>query len=109
MVATLDPSATVVGMPSDQFIHSTAGFTALVDTACRHAAEQPGRLVMLGATALWHETDFGWILPGPRQRAFPLQPVGGLEEKPDRERVERFLARGGLRNTSRASRAAARG
>jgi mannose-1-phosphate guanylyltransferase len=98
-VAARDPSATVVVMPSDHFIHSAAAFTALVETACRRAAEQPGRLVMLGATPLWPETDFGWILPGPRQQALPLQPVGGFEEKPDRERAERFFARGGLWNT----------
>ena len=98
-VAARDPSATVVVMPSDHFIHSAAAFTALVETACRQAAEQPGRLVMLGATPRWPETDFGWILPGPRQHGLPLQPVGGFEEKPDRERAERFFARGGLWNT----------
>lgn len=98
-VAARDPSATVVVMPSDHFIHSAAEFTSLVETACRQAAEQPGRLVMLGATPLWPETDFGWILPGPRQPSLPLQPVGGFEEKPDRDRAERLFARGGLWNT----------
>jgi mannose-1-phosphate guanylyltransferase len=98
-VAARDPSATVVVMPSDHFIHSAARFTTLVEVACRQAAEQPGQLVMLGATALWPETDFGWILPASPRQALSLQRVGGFEEKPDRERAERFLARGGLWNT----------
>ena len=98
-IAARDPSATVVVMPSDHFIHSAAGFTALVETACRQAAEQPGRLVMLGATPLWPETDFGWILPAPPRDSLTPRPVDGFEEKPDRVRAERFLARGGLWNT----------
>jgi mannose-1-phosphate guanylyltransferase len=98
-VAARDPSATVVVMPSDHFIHPEASFVALVETACRQAAEQPGRLVMLGATPQWAETDFGWILPAPPQQALPFRAVDGFEEKPDRVRAERFLARGGLWNT----------
>jgi mannose-1-phosphate guanylyltransferase len=54
---------------------------------------------MLGATPQWPETDFGWILPSAPQRALPLQPVVAFEEKPDRQRAERFFARGGLWNT----------
>jgi mannose-1-phosphate guanylyltransferase len=99
LVATRDPSATVVVMPSDHFIHSAAAFTTLVEAACRQAAEQPGQLVLLGATALWPETDFGWILPAPPRQALSLHRVGGFEEKPDHERAERLLARGGLWNT----------
>jgi mannose-1-phosphate guanylyltransferase len=99
LVAARDPSATVVVMPSDHFIHPKADFIALAEAACREAAEQPGRLVMLGARPLWPETDFGWILPATQQHSLPLRPVAGFEEKPDRERAERFLARGGLWNT----------
>jgi mannose-1-phosphate guanylyltransferase len=99
LVAARDPSATVVVMPSDHFIHPEAGFMALAEAACRQATEQPGRLVMLGATPLWPETGYGWILPASAQQALPLWPVAGFEEKPDRERAEQFLARGGLWNT----------
>ena len=99
LVAARDPSATVVVMPSDHFIHPKADFIALAQAACREAAEQPGKLVMLGARPLWPETDFGWILPAAAQHALPLRPVAGFEEKPDRERAERFLAVGGLWNT----------
>lgn len=99
LVAARDPSATVVVMPSDHFIHPKADFIALAQAACRHAAEQPGRLVMLGARPLWPETDFGWILPAASQHALPLRPVAGFKEKPDRERAERFLAVGGFWNT----------
>jgi mannose-1-phosphate guanylyltransferase len=98
-VAARDPSATVVIMPSDHFIHPAARFATFVETACRQAAGQPGHLVMLGATALAPETDFGWILPALPQQALSFQRVVGFEEKPDRERAERFLARGGLWNT----------
>ena len=98
-VAARDPSATVVIMPSDHFIHPQAGFVALAEAACRQAARHPERLVMLGATPLWPETDFGWILPAAGQHAIPLRPVAGFEEKPDRDRAEQFLARGGLWNT----------
>jgi mannose-1-phosphate guanylyltransferase len=99
LVAARAPSATVVVMPSDHFIHSAAAFTTLVETACRKAAEQTGQLVMLGARALWPETDFGWILPAPPQQSLSLQRVAAFEEKPDRARAEQFLARGGLWNT----------
>jgi mannose-1-phosphate guanylyltransferase len=98
-VAARDPSATVVVMPSDHFIHSPASSANLVEVAWRQAGERPGQLVMLGATAHSPETDFGWILPALPQQALSLQRVGGFEEKPDRERAERFLARGGLWNT----------
>jgi len=99
LVAAQDPSATVLVMPSDHFIHPKAGFTALARTACEQAARQPGRLVMLGATPTRPETDFGWILPDPSPHVLPLRPVGAFEEKPDRARAEQFLASGGLWNT----------
>lgn len=98
-VGARDPSATVVVMPSDHFVHPASNFIALVETACRRAAEEPGRLVMLGAAPQWAETDFGWILPAQRQHALPLLPVNGFEEKPDRARAERFFSRGRLWNT----------
>lgn len=94
-----NPEAIVVVMPSDHFVHPEWRFVALVQAACRCAAEQRGRLVMLGATPLWAETDFGWILPGARENGSPALPVLGFEEKPDRDRAERFLASGSLWNT----------
>jgi mannose-1-phosphate guanylyltransferase len=82
LVAARDPAATVVVMPADHFVHPEGRFLALVETACRQAAVLPGRLVLLGARAHRRETDFGWIVPGPRALAFPALRVEGFEEKP---------------------------
>ena len=99
LVVARDPQATVLITPADHFVHPEGRFLAVAEAACRAARERPGRLILLGVPADAPETDFGWILPGPRGSHGRLAPVERFEEKPDRERARRFLASGGMWNT----------
>jgi mannose-1-phosphate guanylyltransferase len=99
LVAARDPEATVLVMPADHFVHPEGRFLAVADAALRAARERPGRLILLAAPAEAPETDFGWILPGRPGEHGRLAPVERFEEKPDRDRAARFLARGGMWNT----------
>jgi mannose-1-phosphate guanylyltransferase len=99
LVAARDPGATLLILPADHFVHPESRFLAIANAACRAARERPGRLILLGVRADEPETDFGWILPAAGDPRAGLAPVERFEEKPDRDRALRFLARGGLWNT----------
>jgi mannose-1-phosphate guanylyltransferase len=99
LVAARDPEATLLIQPADHFVYPERRFVEVAAAACRAARERPGKLILLGVPANAPETDFGWILPGPKGSHGRLSPVERFEEKPDRERAARFLARGGMWNT----------
>jgi mannose-1-phosphate guanylyltransferase len=99
LVAAREPDATVLLLPADHFVFPERRFLALTAAACRHAAELPGRLVLLAARARWAETEFGWIVAGPEGRGVPLRRVEQFVEKPPEELAARLLAEGALWST----------
>lgn len=99
MVASQDPSATVLILPADHFIHPEGPFLALARSACEVARQQRGRLVLLGAQPRTPDGDYGWIVAADAPRGSEPLRVLSFEEKPGRARAEAYFAGGGLWNT----------
>jgi mannose-1-phosphate guanylyltransferase len=105
-VLSQDPDATLLILPSDHFFHPEERFQQYADLCMQYAERTPDRMVLLGATPHYAETDYGWIVPslgevredwGSRSHT-PLA-VSRFHEKPDRERALGYLRNGGLWNT----------
>jgi len=101
-VAERDPHATVLIFPSDHFVHPEDRFVRLAEAARAIVERAPHRLVLLGARPEGPETEYGWIVPGPRAVSGSegaALPVREFVEKPDRRTAARLLRAGGLWNT----------
>ena len=101
-----DPEATVLILPSDHFIHPTERFVHHIRFASLLVDQFKDYLVLLGAAPDGPETDYGWIVPGQRRRAwashrFVPDPseVACFHEKPTKKEAMRLHASGGLWNT----------
>jgi mannose-1-phosphate guanylyltransferase len=101
-----DPQATVVVLPSDQFVWPESRFVRYMNQACLMAQQHSNQLVMLGARPDRPETDYGWIELG-ESRTEDKRPdtwgcsrmVKRFHEKPSTIRAASLLRRGGLWNT----------
>jgi mannose-1-phosphate guanylyltransferase len=90
-----DPSrAVMVSLHSDHFIRPAESFTATVRRAVEGAG-RTGRLVTLGVPPSRPETGYGYIEVG-RELTTGLREVRRFVEKPDRDRAESFVRRGGF-------------
>lgn len=99
-IARRDPAATVAIFPSDHFILGEATFMAHVGEVAQAVAQDPERVMLLGAQPTSPEVEYGWIEPG--------SPVGAREsvstvrrfwEKPSEDQVRWCLTSGCLWNT----------
>lgn len=98
-----DPSADVVILPSDHYVHPEAAFIEHLRRACWAIEADAERLTLLGATPTRPETDYGWIVPdtkgtAERNKEVPW-PVRTFQEKPDPIRANELFHQGSLWNT----------
>jgi molybdopterin-guanine dinucleotide biosynthesis protein A len=62
-VLSQDPDATLLILPSDHFFHPEERFQQYADLCMQYGERTPDRMVLLGATPHYAETDYGWIVP----------------------------------------------
>ncbi len=88
--------AKIIVSPSDHFVRAWRPFLGAMRAALECSVS--GRLVLLGVSPEWAETQYGWIVPGvavgPRVRA-----VAAFTEKPSQPQADELLRAGGLWNT----------
>ena len=101
-----DPQATVLILPSDQFVYPESRFLRHLTQACEQAERFDDQLILLGAIPNRPETDYGWL-----ESAFRWQDcvwnnrdrnpisVKRFHEKPHKLLAERLLSHGCLWNT----------
>jgi mannose-1-phosphate guanylyltransferase len=97
VVASLDPSATMIVMPADHVIEPIDAFQNSVRAAVEVVDDDPGALITFGITPNRPETGYGYIERGPlaeTRRGIPVYQVRQFCEKPDRATAQRFLAAG---------------
>lgn len=98
-----DPQATVVILPSDQFVRPGRKLMTAVSDAAAHLTDVlSDSVVLLGAEATYPESDYGWIQPGSEITATggrKIHRIDGFVEKPTEERAHRLMRCGGLWNT----------
>ena len=98
-----DPQATVVILPSDQFVRPGRKLMAAVADASTYLTHSTSNsLILLGAEAAYPETDYGWIQPGPvlvTAGRSTIRHIDGFVEKPTVERAGVLRENGGLWNT----------
>jgi mannose-1-phosphate guanylyltransferase len=97
IVATNDPSGTMIVMPADHVIDPVDAFRSSVQAAVDIVDSDPGVLVTFGITPNRPETGYGYIERGPlleERRGIPVFRVLQFREKPDRATAERFLNAG---------------
>jgi len=87
------PDAVLLCVPSDH--HVAGDFETSARRACRAAVERDG-LVTMGVDPARPATGYGYVRPG--EFSDGVAPVERFEEKPTRERAERFVAEGCLWN-----------
>lgn len=101
-IASRDPGATVVVLPSDHFVADDAAFMRHVVRLSAVAARHPERIVLVGARPDGLDTGYGWIEPGPALEESPgaeVLAVKRFREKPSRESARSCMDAGGLWNT----------
>jgi mannose-1-phosphate guanylyltransferase len=97
-----DPEASVVILPSDQFVHPETLFIQRIRNAADAAEALPDRPVLLGTFPKKPDADLGWIELGDSLSS-PCGPgvygVSRFVEKPATNEAERIMKSGGLVNT----------
>lgn len=89
---------TLAVLPSDHGIADVPRFREVL-SACFDAAEDSGRMVLLGQTPTRPETGYGYLRVGEPQEHHGGEPFNGVArfiEKPNREAAERMLREGGV-------------
>ena len=105
-IASVDPMATVVMLPSDHWVSDDARFMehvrAAVTTVAGTAAGHDGRadlIVLLGIAPDHPDAEYGWIDPGEPIPGTALLRVRRFWEKPPAITAARLMARGSLWNS----------
>ena len=97
IVASKDPSGTMIVMPADHVIEPVDAFHASVKAAVDVIDDDPCALVTFGITPTRPETGYGYIERGPmleERRGIAVYRVLQFREKPDRPTAEQFLSAG---------------
>lgn len=102
-IHSIDPDAVAAVFPSDHFILEEEAFMEQILRVSSFARREPKHLVLLGATAVEPETEYGWIEPGElvgrTDSGIPIRLVRQFWEKPLHDTARRCLAIGCLWNT----------
>jgi mannose-1-phosphate guanylyltransferase len=109
-VLARDPEASVVVLPSDHYVADPRPLLRAVRTAVESSRRVEDLLTLIGVVPDRAETEYGWIVPGPRvDRGTDtrLRGVSRFVEKPPPNEAQELLRSGALWNTfisvSRAS------
>lgn len=94
-VADQDPDAVILVLPSDHHVEDPAPLNAAWRQAVRAARRDPQSIVLLGIVPDEPDSEYGWIVPGPRGET-GLRRVESFVEKPDRATAAHLLAGGAL-------------
>ncbi len=102
-IARLDPKATVLVLPADHAIGEEEEFRNAVlfgkDAAERPLSDGSFPLITFGVKPTAPETGYGYIKTGKslwRRGDYEVRIVHRFVEKPDREKAEKFLKKGGF-------------
>jgi mannose-1-phosphate guanylyltransferase len=100
-VARGDPDAVLAFLPSDHFVEDEDVLQQALTRAVRCVRAEPEKLVLLGMEPDRPETDYGWIVPGPRGSGGTrgVRDVLSFVEKPDAARAAELLSEGALWNS----------
>jgi mannose-1-phosphate guanylyltransferase len=95
-----DPTGRVLVLPSDHHVSHPGPFIATLQELTRLGAWDSG-IVLLGVEPDGPETEYGWIVPGPRLTKWPpiLRTVERFVEKPPRVVASELFRREALWNT----------
>lgn len=89
-----DRQARIVVLPSDHYIEHNATVLTTLARGLQQVRVEPTRIVLLGITPDSPDTEYGWIVPGPRYGA--VHTVEKFVEKPPLDEAETLLAQGAL-------------
>ncbi len=97
-----DPHATMVILPSDNYIAPEKRFLRYVEHACRMAEHFDDQLILLGAQPDRPETEYGWIEPRTKGWVSDRKPmsVKNFHENPRKSKADGLIKRGCLWNTN---------
>lgn len=100
-VATRDPEATVVVLPSDHHVEDEDALARAVTGAAAAVGRHPDSVVLLGITPDRPDTEYGWVLPdGSADDAGPdARRVAAFVEKPVELEAIRLFSRGAVWNS----------
>jgi mannose-1-phosphate guanylyltransferase len=93
-----DADARIVFVPSDHFVEDEAILEEAMTAALSHVGRRQHDVVLLGIVPDEPDTQFGWIVPGPREGSLVL-PVQRFVEKPAEPLAMELMARGGMWNS----------
>lgn len=95
------PNAIVAVFPSDQFILEADHLMRHIQLAHAVVEQHPSKLVLLGVTPDYEESDYGYILPSPAPdtSGWGIHNVQTFIEKPDILRAHELIRQGALWNT----------
>jgi mannose-1-phosphate guanylyltransferase len=94
LLLSADADAVMVVLPADHVIADASAFRDAIGLAAR-AADEERALVTLGIRPTRPETEYGYIRAGAGIAIEGVCEVASFEEKPDRDRAERYLEAGG--------------
>ena len=98
----LDPDGVVAIFPSDHYFANEAGFAADVEIGFEAAERRPDRVMLLGVTPDYPESEYGWVEPGaPLGGCLPdsVCHVARFCEKPSRPLASVLMKNGCLWNS----------
>jgi mannose-1-phosphate guanylyltransferase len=101
-VKAQDPEATVLIFPSDHFFYPEHCFLSATWQAVWAAEQLEDKVVLLGVKPDIPDPESGWIFPGRKlveNDMGSVMSVSSLLDNPSRERAEKIVREGGLRNT----------
>ena len=105
-IRAIDPTANIIVLPSDHFIHPENILIDHLGKTTSFARNFRNRLILIGAIPNRAETEYGWIEPdlNSQNRKYAnskggLFGVRGFHEKPPQHVAESLMRRGSLWNT----------
>lgn len=105
-ISEIDPEATVLILPANQFVYPEKLFLRHAAQAFQFADVCPDRIIVVGVPADRPETGYGWILADEKRfptlieaSSAPLQRVVEFKEKPNLEEIQILLHRNALWST----------
>ncbi len=90
---SINPNATMVVTPSDQYVGDTDTFGTVIKESLEYASQNEC-LMTVGITPTYPATGYGYIQMDEADKAQTFKKVSAFKEKPEIERAKEFLATG---------------
>jgi mannose-1-phosphate guanylyltransferase len=97
LIATDDPDAILVAMPSDHVIEPEQEFRRAIQAGVQLAEDYPKASITFGVSATYAATGYGYIQRGkplPPRQGVPIHEVRAFREKPDAATAQTYLQSG---------------